>query len=312
MTVLLLADHDGTTLSQATARALTAARQLGEPVDILVAGADPADIAGQASAFEGVTSVLVARAPHYAGMPAEPIADLLVSLAADYRVIAAPATSRCRNILPRAAALLDMPQVSDVTQVINATTFERPIYAGNAIETVAVSHPRFALTIRTSAFAANPSGGKAPLSQVNPALDPQLATVVSREVSVVQGRPALDAARIVISGGRAFGSKDKFDAALTPLADDLGAAIGATRAAVDAGYAANDLQVGQTGKMVSPELYLAFGISGAIQHLAGIRDARIVVAVNSDPEAPIFQSADYGLVGDVFEVIPALREALRR
>jgi electron transfer flavoprotein alpha subunit len=308
MTTLILAEHDGKTLNQATAKALTAAKALGAPVDILVAGHDIGAVADAAARLDGVAKVLRADAENLAHQRAEPLAALLVSLAGSYDAIVAPATSSGKNTLPRVAALLDVMQVSEVSKVVAPDTFERPIYAGNAIETVQASG-KLVLTIRISAFDAAGEGGNAPVETVIVPADGSTSQWLGAEISA-SARPDLTAARIVVSGGRALGSADKFEELLAPLADKLHAAIGASRAAVDAGYAANDLQVGQTGKVVAPELYIAIGISGAIQHLAGMKDSRIVVAINKDADAPIFGVADYGLVGDLFTLVPELVKAL--
>ena len=303
MAVLLLAEHDNQSLDPRTARALTAARALGGDIDILVAGASCAAVAQAAQTLSGVSRVLLADAPALAEARAEPLAALIVSLAAGYDAILAAATSTGKNVLPRVAALLDVMQVSDVIEILGPDLFRRPIYAGNAIETVQSTDPVKIVTIRASAFAESPEGGAAEIIAIAAATDPALSRYVSHAVAST-GRPELTSARVVVSGGRAFGSKEKFDALLQPLAEKLNAAIGASRAAVDAGYAANELQVGQTGKIVAPDLYIACGISGAIQHLAGMKESRVIVAINSDPHAPIFQHADFGLVGDLFELLP--------
>jgi electron transfer flavoprotein alpha subunit len=308
MTTLILAEHDGKTLNDATAKALTAARLLGAPVDILVAGHDISAIAAAAAKLDGVVKVLSADGESLNHQLAEPLSALLVSLAGSYDAIVAPATSTGKNTLPRVAALLDVMQVSEVSKVIAPDTFERPIYAGNAIETVQATG-KLVLTIRISAFAAAGEGGNAPIETVTIPADDGKSRWLGAELSA-SVRPELAGARVVVSGGRALGSAEQFEAVLAPLADKLNAAIGASRAAVDAGYAANDLQVGQTGKVVAPELYIAIGISGAIQHLAGMKDSRIVVAINKDADAPIFQVADFGLVGDLFTLVPALVKAL--
>lgn len=311
MTVLVLAEHDGRQLNPATLHAVAAARALGE-VHLLVAGHDAAAVVQQAAAVQGVAQVLQADAPHYAEALAEDLAALLVSLAEPYRYLAAAADVFGKNVMPRAAALLDCPQVSDLTEVVDADTFVRPIYAGNVLTTVQCREPKLVLTFRASAFAAaDATGGAAQVVQAA-ALPPQnLSRFVSREL-IESERPELTQARVVVSGGRALGSAEQFDALMTPLADVLGAAVGASRAAVDAGYAPNDYQVGQTGKIVAPELYIAVGISGAIQHVAGMQDSKTVVAVNKDPDAPIFNVADIGIVGDLFEIVPQLTEALKQ
>ncbi|CAN5388810.1 FAD-binding protein [soil metagenome] len=311
MKTLLIADHDNLTLADATGRALTAAGELGGEVDILVAGEGARGAADAAAALPGVTRVLLSDNAAFGHQLAEPIAALIVSLAGDYDAIVAPASSSGKNILPRVAALLDVAQVSDVTKIVAPDTFEHPIYAGHAIEVVRDTGAKRILTIRTSAFAATPAGAAstAPVVEVAPAAGDYRTTFVGEELSHSE-RPELGSARIVVSGGRALGSSEKFDAVVLPLADKLHAAVGASRAAVDAGYAPNDFQVGQTGKIVAPELYIALGISGAIQHLAGMKDSKVIVAVNKDEDAPIFQVADYGIVGDLFQVVPEIEQAL--
>ena len=253
--------------------------------------------------------MLLADAEHLANFRAEPVADLVVGLAGDYDAIVAPATTNGKNVLPRVAALLDVMQVSDVTDVLGPDTFERPIYAGNAVQTLKSNDATKVLTVRTSGFQAVGTGGSASVETIEAPADPGLSKFVGEQVAHSE-RPELTSAKIIISGGRALGSSDKFEETIVPIADKLGAAIGASRAAVDAGYAPNDWQVGQTGKVVAPELYIAAGISGAIQHLAGMKDSKIIVAINKDEEAPIFQVADYGLVGDLFELLPELEKAL--
>ncbi len=309
MTTLLLAEHDNARLDAQTAHALTAAAALGQPVHVLVAGGNCAPVAAAAARLAGVERVLVADDPRYADRAAEPLAALIVELASGYDAIVAAATSTGKDVLPRIAALLDVMQVSDIVAVESADTFRRPVYAGNAVELVRATDARKIITVRASAFAAAPEGGQAEIAPIAAAADPGLARVVE-ERTVKSDRPELTAARVIVSGGRAFASKEQFDALLIPLAEKLNAAIGASRAAVDAGYAANELQVGQTGKVVAPELYIACGISGAIQHLAGMKDSKVIVAINSDAGAPIFAVADYGLVGDIFELLPELTRAL--
>jgi electron transfer flavoprotein alpha subunit len=311
MSILLLADHDGAKLSPETAKALTAALQLGAQVDILVAGQGVGEIAKSAATLSGAARVLVADEAEYAHILAEPIAGLVVSLASGYSAIVSAATSTGKNTLPRVAALLDVMQVSDVIAVLGPNTFKRPIYAGNAIQTVESIDPVQVLTVRTTAFEAAPSTGSAPIGAVAHAGNANVSRFVSAEIAE-SDRPDLSGAKIVISGGRGLGSKDQFETLLTPLADALGGALGASRAAVDAGYAPNDWQVGQTGKVVAPDLYIAVGISGAIQHIAGMKDAKTIVAINKDADAPIFQVADYGLVGDLFDIIPQLTAAVRK
>ncbi len=310
MTTLLLADHAGGKLGDATARALAAAAAIGEPVDILVAGNECAAVAAEAARLEGVRRVLLADGPALAHALAEPLTALLVGLAADYTTLAAAATGTAKTVMPRVAALLDVAQVSEVTAVIDATTFERPIYAGNAVETVRSGEAKRVLTVRAAAFAPAIVGtGQAPVVSVPSPPIAARSELVSAELSR-SDRPDLTAARIVISGGRAFGSAEAFRRYLEPIAAKLNAAIGASRAAVDAGYAPNELQVGQTGKVVAPDLYIAVGISGAIQHLAGMKGSRVIVAINKDAEAPIFAVADFGLVGDLAELLPELERIL--
>jgi electron transfer flavoprotein alpha subunit len=309
MTTLLIAEHRDSLLSGETAKALTAALALGGAVHILVAGHDTTVVAEAASRLEGVDRVLTADSDALAHQLPEPVAQLIVSLAKDYDAIVAPATSSGKSTMPRVAALLDVMQVSDVVSIVDATTFRRPIYAGNAIQLVQSVDKIRVLTIRTAAFAAAAEGGAA---TIEPVAVPELnspARFVSQSV-VRSERPELGSARVVVSGGRGFGSKEQFDALVIPLADKLGAAIGASRAAVDSGFAANDLQVGQTGKIVAPDLYIACGISGAIQHLAGMTGSRVIVAINKDADAPIFQLADYGLVADIFEALPELTRSV--
>ena len=309
MPTLLLAEHDNTTLRDATAKALTAAKDLGAEVHVLVAGAGCKAVADAAAKLDGVGKVLLADAAPYEHMLAEPVAALMVSLADGYDAIVAPATTTGKNVLPRVAALLDVMQVSDVTKIIAPDTFERPIYAGNAIQTVKSSEPKKVLTIRTAGFSAAGEGGSAPVEAVPAAADPGNSSFVGEELSKLD-RPELTSAKIIISGGRAMQNRENFTKYIEPVADKLGAAVGASRAAVDAGYAPNDWQVGQTGKIVAPELYIAVGISGAIQHLAGMKDSKVIVAINKDEEAPIFQVADYGLVADLFQALPELAEEL--
>ncbi|KAA8391301.1 electron transfer flavoprotein subunit alpha [Acetobacter tropicalis] len=310
MTILLLADHDGHTLGDATARAVSAARDMGGAIHVLVAGENVGPITQVAANVSGVDKVLVADDPALAHLLAEPVADLLVGLSADYAAVIAPATSIGKDILPRVAARRDVMQVSDITRVIAADTFERPVYAGNAIETVQSTDVLKVVTIRSSAFDAAPQGSvAAPVESVSLPARAWKARFVSEELTKSE-RPELTSARIVVSGGRGLGSAQAFQTVLAPLAECWHAAIGASRAAVDASYAPNDLQVGQTGKIVAPELYVAIGISGAIQHLAGMKDSKVIVAINKDPDAPIFQVADFGLVGDLFTLVPELVRAL--
>lgn len=309
MAVLVLAEHDNASLSEATAKAVTAATAIGGDVHVLVAGANATPAAEAAAKLAGVAKVLHADAPHLAQGLAEPVAAMLVSLAGSCDAIVAPATANGKNVLPRAAALLDVQVISAVTKVISADTFERPIYAGNAIQTVKSKDAKKFLSIQPASFAAAASTGSASIESVTAPANPGLSSFVSEDVSN-SDRPDLVSARIIVSGGRAMGSAEKFREVIEPLADKLGAAVGASRAAVDAGYAPNDLQVGQTGKVVVPELYIACGISGAIQHIAGMKDSKVIVAINKDPDAPIFQVADYGLVADLFEVVPKLTAKL--
>jgi electron transfer flavoprotein alpha subunit len=310
VTTLLIAEHDNASLKEATARALTAAKALGGDVHVLVAGKDCGPAAEAAAKLDGVAKVLIAESDALAHELAEPLAALVVAIAGPYDALVAPATSTGKNVMPRVAALLDVMQVSDVTAVLSPDTFERPIYAGNAIETVQSGEAKKVLTVRGSAFKPAEAGGSAPVETIDAAAAAAGRAEFAGAEIVRLERPELTSARIVVSGGRAFQSAENFKTYLEPLADKLGAAIGASRAAVDAGYAPNDYQVGQTGKVVAPDLYIACGISGAIQHLAGMKDAKVIVAINKDPDAPIFQVADYGLVGDVFVLLPELEKAL--
>jgi electron transfer flavoprotein alpha subunit len=309
MAILLLAEHDNSHLSDQTAKTLTAATAIGGDVHVLVAGANARAAADQAAKLAGVSKVLLADDASLANRLAEPLADLIVSLAGSYDVIIAPATTSAKNVLPRVAALLDVMQVSEIVEVVAADTFKRPIYAGNAIQTVQATDAKKVITVRTASFAAAAEGGNAPIETIAAATDPGISSFVSDALSASE-RPELTSAKIIISGGRALGSSEKFNEVILPVADKLGAAVGASRAAVDAGYAPNDWQVGQTGKVVAPDLYIAAGISGAIQHLAGMKDSKVIVAINKDEEAPIFQVADYGIVGDLFEILPQLEKAL--
>ena len=309
MAILLLADHDNKALSDQTAKALTAASEIGGEVHILVAGKGCAEVASQAAKLSGVSKVLVADSAEYEHMLAESTANLVVSLAGGYDTFVAAATSSGKNVMPRVAALLDVMQISDITAVKSADTFERPIYAGNAIQTVQSTDAKKVITVRTAGFQAAGEGGSAATENAAATGDAGLSTFLEAALSK-SDRPELTSARIVISGGRALGSKEKFMEVMLPVADKLGAAVGASRAAVDAGYAPNDWQVGQTGKVVAPDLYIACGISGAIQHLAGMKDSKVIVAINKDDEAPIFQVADYGLVADLFTALPELQKAL--
>jgi electron transfer flavoprotein alpha subunit len=311
MAVLLLAEHDNKILAPATAKALTAARSFGGDVDILVAGESCKGVAEAAAKLDGVRKVLLAEAPHLAQRVAEETAAAILPLMQNYSVLLAPATTMGKNVLPRVAAMLDVAQVSDIIEVKSPTTFVRPVYAGNALETVETSDKIVVGTVRTTAFASAGEGGNAPIETVSPPAPTGLSSFEGSEISASE-RPELTSARIVISGGRGMQSGDNFKKLLEPLADRLGAAVGASRAAVDAGYMPNDHQVGQTGKVVAPELYIAVGISGAIQHLAGMKDSKVIVAINKDADAPIFQIADYGLVGDLFMVLPELDAELKK
>ena len=311
MTTLLIAEHDNNVLKDATAKALTAASGLGGEVHVLVAGKDCRAVADAAVKLKGVGKVLLADAALYDHMLAEPVAALIVSLAPNYDAIVAAATTTGKNFMPRVAALLDVMQISDIVKVLAPDTFERLIYAGNAVQTVKSKDAKKVITVRTSTFQATGEGDSAPVEPVGPAADPALSSFVGEELSKSE-RPELTSARIIISGGRAMQSRENFTKYIEPVADKLGAAVGASRAAVDAGYAPNDWQVGQTGKVVAPELYIAVGISGAIQHLAGMKDSKVIVAINKDGEAPIFQVADYGLVADLYKALPELTEELAK
>ena len=309
MTTLLLAEHDNKVLKDATSKALTAAKALGQPVHVLVAGKNCRAVAEAAAKLDGVTKVLLADGAGYEHMLAEPVASLILSLAGGYDAIVAPATTTGKNIMPRVAALLDVMQVSDIVKVIAPDTFERLIYAGNAMQTVRSKDKTKVITVRTSTFQPTGAGGTAPIEEAAAAADPGVSSFVGEELSKSE-RPELTSAKIIISGGRAMQSRENFTKYIEPVADKLGAAVGASRAAVDAGYAPNDWQVGQTGKVVAPELYIAVGISGAIQHLAGMKDSKVIVAINKDEEAPIFQVADYGLVADLYQALPELAAEL--
>src|SRR6202453_3319775 len=311
MPPLLLAEHDNKSLKDATNKALTAVKAIGADVHVLVAGHNCRGAAEAAAKLEGVAKVLLADAPSYEHMLAEPTAALIVSVAGPYETIAAPATTSGKNIMPRVAALLDVMQISEISKVVAPDTFERPIYAGNAVQTVRSHDPKRVITIRTAAFQAAGEGGNAPIEAVAAAADPGISGFVGEELSKSE-RPELTSAKIIISGGWAMQSRENFTKYIEPVADKLGAAMGASRAAVDAGYAPNDWQVGQTGKVVAPELYIAVGISGAIQHLAGMKDSKVIVAINKDEEAPIFQVADYGLVADLYTALPELAAELAK
>jgi len=312
MAVLVIAEHDNASLRKATLHAVAAARKIGGELHVLVAGHQAQGAARGAAQIPGVTKVLHADAPHLADFLAENVAALVVAVAKGYSHLVAPATSNGKNVMPRAAALLDVQQISDIVAVESPDTFVRPIYAGNALATVKSKDAIKVITVRTTGFdAVAPSGGNAAIDSVAPPADSGLSQFVSREVSKSE-RPELTAAKIIVSGGRGMASGENFKKVLEPLADKLGAAMGASRAAVDAGFVPNDWQVGQTGKIVAPDLYVAVGISGAIQHLAGMKDSRVIVAINKDEEAPIFQVADYGLVGDLFQLVPQLVEELKK
>ena len=311
MSTLLLAEVQNGKLNDATAKALTAAVALGAPVHILVATQNGDAAAAAAAKLSGVEKVLLAEDALYGHQLAEPTAALIVGLAGNYDAIVAPATTSAKNIMPRVAALLDVMQLSEITAVISADTFERPIYAGNAIQTVQSKDAKKVITVRTASFKATEEGGAASVEKIAAAADPGLSNFAS-EALAKSDRPELASAKIIVSGGRAMQSSENFKKYIEPVADRLGAAMGASRAAVDAGYAPNDWQVGQTGKVVAPDLYVAVGISGAIQHLAGMKDSKVIVAINKDEEAPIFQVADYGLVADLFAALPELDQELQK
>ncbi|SIQ55916.1 electron transfer flavoprotein alpha subunit apoprotein [Aromatoleum tolulyticum] len=309
MAILVIAEHDNASLKAATLNTVSAAAKLGSEVHVLVAGANCGAAAAEAAKVAGVAKVRVADAAHYETQTAENVAALVVANAAGYSHILAPSTANGKNVAPRVAALLDVAQISDIVAVESADTFVRPIYAGNAMATVKSADAVKVMTVRTTAFEAAGQGGSATVEAVAAAADLGLTSVKGRELTK-SARPELGAAKIIVSGGRGLGNSENYHKLLEPLADALGAALGASRAAVDAGYVPNDYQVGQTGKIVAPQLYIAVGISGAIQHLAGMKDSKVIVAINKDPEAPIFQVADYGLVGDLFEVVPELAKAV--
>jgi len=312
MAILLLAEHDNAALKPITLNAVAAAARIGGPIEVLVAGSGCAAVAQAAAAIPGIAKVLVADAPAYANRLAEPLAALLAALAPGHTHLVAPATTSGKNVMPRVAALLDVAVISDISGVVSADTFVRPIYAGNAMATVQSKDAVKVLTVRGASFDAGPAtGGSAQVEPVPAATAPALSRFVGAALSKSE-RPELTAARIVISGGRGMQNGDNFKTYIEPVADLLGAAVGASRAAVDAGFVPNDYQVGQTGKVVAPELYVAVGISGAIQHLAGMKDSKVIVAINKDEEAPIFQVADYGLVADLFQALPELAKELER
>ena len=313
MTTLLFVEHGNGRIKDGTLKALTAAKTIGAPIHALVLGSGSKSVAEAAAKLDGVEKVLVAEDAVYDHDLAEPVGALIASIADPYETVIASASTTGKNVLPRVAALLDVAQVSDIIKVIAPDTFERPIYAGNAIQTVQTPTGKRVITVRTAAFkAAEESGAAAPIEPVSAAAPDVARSSFKGEEIAKSDRPELASARIIVSGGRSLGSSDKFHELIEPLADSLGAAVGASRAAVDAGYAPNDWQVGQTGKVVAPDLYVAVGISGAIQHLAGMKDSKIIVAINKDEDAPIFQVADYGLVGDLFQVVPELRSEIAK
>jgi electron transfer flavoprotein alpha subunit len=309
MAILLVADHDNSALNEQTGKVLAAAREIGGDVHVLVAGKGAKAVADQAAKLSGVAKVLLADSDEYGHFLSEPLAALIIGLAPNYDTIITAATAVGKSVFPRVAALLDVAQISEITDVVSADTFKRPIYAGNAIQTVQSTDSKRVITVRTASFASAAEGGSAAVETIASAANPGLSTHVGDALSS-SDRPELTSAKIIISGGRALGSSEKFREVILPVADKLGAAVGASRAAVDAGYAPNDWQVGQTGKVVAPDLYIACGISGAIQHLAGMKDSKVIVAINKDEEAPIFQVADYGLVADLFVALPELEKAL--
>jgi electron transfer flavoprotein alpha subunit len=309
MTTLLLADHDNKSLSAGVAKAMSAAKALGQEVHVLVAGADARPVAEAAAKLEGAAKVLYADAPHLGHQLAEEVTQLIIGLMPGYDAVVSASTAAGKNVLPRVAAGLDVMQLSDIIKVLSPDTFERPIYAGNAIQTVQSADKKKVITVRTTAFPAVGNSGSAPIETIKAPSPVGLSSFEKAEIQK-SDRPELTAAKIVISGGRGLQSSENFKKYIEPVADKLGAAVGASRAAVDAGYMPNDYQVGQTGKVVAPELYIAVGISGAIQHLAGMKDSKVIVAINKDAEAPIFQVADFGLVADLFQVLPELNAEL--
>jgi electron transfer flavoprotein alpha subunit len=311
MAVLLLADHNNSALGSATAKAMSAAKALSGDVHVLVAGSGCGAVAEAAAKLDGATKVLVADAPQFANQLAEEMSALIVPLMAGYDAVLAPATASGKNVLPRVAATLDVMQLSEIIKVVSSDTFERPIYAGNAIQTVQSGDAKKVITVRTASFPAVEMSGSAAIENISAPGAAGISAFDKAELSK-SDRPELTSARIVISGGRGMQSGENFTMYIEPVADKLGAAMGASRAAVDAGFVPNDFQVGQTGKVVAPELYIAVGISGAIQHLAGMKDSKIIVAINKDAEAPIFQVADYGLVGDLFQILPELEAELKK
>ena len=309
MSILVIAEHDNASIKAATLNTVTAGARIGGEIHLLVAGKGCAAVADEAVKIAGVAKVLLADAPQYADQLPENVAGLVVAKASGYSHILAAATTAGKNFMPRVAALLDVAQISEIVAVESADTFVRPIYAGNVLATVQSLDPVKVVTVRTTAFEAAGAGGSAAVESIDAGPDSGRSALVSRELTQ-SARPELAAAKVVVSGGRGLGSAENFHALMEPLADKLGAAMGASRAAVDAGFVPNDYQVGQTGKIVAPQLYVAVGISGAIQHLAGMKESRVIVAINKDADAPIFQVADYGLVGDLFEIVPALTAAL--
>ncbi|MDX2289981.1 MAG: FAD-binding protein [Hyphomicrobiaceae bacterium] len=311
MRVLLLAEHDNVALNAATAKAMTAARALGGEVHVLVAGSGCGPVAEAAARVEGATKVLLADAPHLENFLAEELAALVAPMMTGFDALVAPATAVGKNVLPRVAAMIDVMQVSEITKVIAPDTFERPIYAGNAVQTVRAPGPKKVVTVRAASFAAAGEQAAAAIDVVSVPAALDLSEFVSAELTK-SDRPELASARVIVSGGRGMQAGENFGKLIEPVADALGAAVGASRAAVDAGFVPNDMQVGQTGKVVAPELYIAVGISGAIQHLAGMKDSKVIVAINKDGEAPIFQVADYGLVADLFKALPELESELRK
>lgn len=310
MAILVLAEHDNATLNDATAKAMSAAAGLGGDIHVLVAGSGCKAVAEAAAKLDGAAKVLLADATHLAHPLAEELASLIVPLMQGYDAFVVPATAYGKNVAPRVAALLDVMQVSDIIKVNAPDTFERPIYAGNAVQSVKCAEPKKVITVRTAAFQSAGNGANAPVESIEAPAAVGKSGFASAELTK-SDRPELAAARIIVSGGRGLGSGENFDKLIAPVADALGAAIGASRAAVDAGYVPNDMQVGQTGKVVAPDLYIAVGISGAIQHLAGMKDSKVIVAINKDAEAPIFQVADYGLVADLFKALPELEAELK-
>lgn len=309
MNILILAEHANGHLAEQTAQTLTAAYAIGGDIDILVCGRDVAEVAKRASMLEGVRNIYLADAEVLSGQLAEPVAETILAIAERYEVFIAPASTNGKNIMPRVAAKLDVMQISDVVDIIEADTFKHPIYAGNAIETVRSLDKQIVLTVRTSSFKQAQTGGSAPIITIEPAVCICGTRHLRDDISKSE-RPELSSAKTVVSGGRGLGSKENFESLILPLADKLHGAVGASRAAVDAGFASNDWQVGQTGKIVAPDLYIAIGISGAIQHIAGMGDSRVIVAINKDEDAPIMQIADYSIVGDLFELVPEFSSAV--